>query len=270
MDLYARCDSLSTAYQVLDKLPCPDARSYRAVIVNYPHQRQTSNAFDVYISMQANGIMANRAIFMEVLKACGRGETLSFGRLVHYSIVTSGFVLDVAMGTILVDMYSRLGELEDAQKVFDTLSEHNVVSWCTLITGYSYHGQGLLALEVYAKMQEEKIKPDEIILSCILKVCANLGAIELGRLLNDHIIRNGVDSNVVIGSILVDMYAKSSSLQEARRVFENLSNKNIVTWGALLTGYASEGDYVSVDRCLVNQMLLFLLLSSQFVVIVDS
>lgn len=121
------------------------------------------------------------------------------------------------------------------------LSVRDVVSWGTILSGFAEHGHASLLMEMLEKMEEEGIKPERVTFLCILKVCGSIMSPKLGRIVHDQIIKSAIESDIAIGSALIDMYAKCTSLDEAQKVFDGLPNRNVVSWGALLGGYVQHG-----------------------------
>lgn len=137
-------------------------------------------------------------------------------------------------------MYAKCRSLNEAHRAFDQLPNRNAVSWGAMIAGHVDHGHGLCALELFQQMKEEHIQPDKVTFLCILKACGIVAVLGLGRLVHEEIIRFGLKSDLVWSS-LVGMYAKSGSIQEAHDVFDTLPNRDVVTWGVIIAGYAQCG-----------------------------
>ena len=141
-------------------------------------------------------------------------------------------------------MYAKCGLLSKAQEVFNEIPVRNVVSWTTLISGYTQHGHNEEALSCYESMRRQSIAPNEAILLCVLKACASIGAIDKGREIHAQIVQEGsLEQNDIIGTALVDMYAKCGDITKAQQVFDRLSVQNIVSWTALIAGYAHLGGH---------------------------
>jgi pentatricopeptide repeat protein len=166
---------------------------------------------------------------------------LKEGRQIHNHIIQSGYESDVFVGNSLVDMYVECGSIEDAQRVFHKMPMCNVVSWSAMIWGHVKCRQGQKALELYQQMQVEGVKPEPVTFMGVLNACASVGWLEKGSCVHELIIQRGYESNLLVGSSLVDMYAKCGSIEDAQSVFNKMSTHNAVTWNAMLAGYAIHG-----------------------------
>ncbi len=140
-----------------------------------------------------------------------------------------------------MDMYAKCGSIEDAWRVFNKMPFQNVVTWSTMILGHVKCGQGQKALGLFQQMQQEGVQPDSITFAGVLKACASMVAIEKGRCVHQDIIQSGLESDVFVGSSLVNMYAKCGSMEDAWRVFNKMPSRTVVTWNAILGGCAMNG-----------------------------
>ncbi|KAI5069848.1 hypothetical protein GOP47_0016149 [Adiantum capillus-veneris] len=172
--------------------------------------------------------------------------------LVSCSYTAAGFQeKDVVLGTTLVDMYAKCGALAKAAQVLSELPARNVVSWNALITGYAQQGQGEEALECFERMQHEGFPPNDVTFICILKACGSIGAADKGQQIHNQIKREGfLVKDVAVGNALVDMYAKCGALSKAARVLDELPIRDVVSWSALIAGYAQQAQGVEALNCL--------------------
>lgn len=241
VDMYAKCGSTQEAHKVFDCLPTHNIVSWGAMITGYVQQEHMSVALKLFQEMQQKGVQPNRVIFICILKACASMGALDQGEVIHKQIIESDLESDVVVRSALVDMYATFGNLEKARKLFDESPNKNVVSWSVMLSGYVQHGQDVSALQLFEKMQQADIGLDKFVFTCILKACGSAGALVEAKLIHDQILRGGLEWDVAVGSSLVDVYAKCGGLKEARTVFDNLPEKNEVSWGAMLAGYNQHG-----------------------------
>eukprot|EP00249_Psilotum_nudum_P003486 c16895_g3_i1 orf=3-395(-) len=131
-------------------------------------------------------------------------------------------------------MYGKCGSSGLARSVFDDLPRRNVVCWTAMIAAYSQNGQGKDALKLFDQMQLENIKPDKVAFIIALDACACLAAVTKGQEIHASIIDSGFESDVVMGTAIVSMYGKCGRLDDARSVFNNIQNRNEVSWNAMI------------------------------------
>lgn len=151
--------------------------------------------------------------------------------------------LDVFSGTALINAHARCGRLQDARRAFDAMREHNVISWTAIISAYAKHNEFGEAFLFFERMLLSGVAPDKVTFMVLLKACASLVALELGKQVHAHIIKSSLNCNIFVGNSLIDMYAKCGSIGEAHQLFEKLHDldRDVVSWTTLITGYAQEG-----------------------------
>ena len=136
-----------------------------------------------------------------------------------------------------MDMYAKCCMLVKAQEVLEGIPFQDVISWSVLISRYVHQGQGEEAISCFERMQIEGFSPDEVTFASIVKACGSMRAIVKGKHIHSDIIHRGLlETNVVLGNALVDMYAGCGFLTEAQNVFEKLPNRDIASWNALIAG----------------------------------
>ncbi|KAI5078105.1 hypothetical protein GOP47_0007929 [Adiantum capillus-veneris] len=249
IDMYAKCGRITDAREVFDNLPSRSEISWSAMISGYTLQGLGLSALEVFERMLEEGIPPGVTILPIVLKACGTIGALECGHQVHDLHVRQECKLDFTVGNALIDMYIKCESLKDARKVFDSLSGRDVVSWSTIISGCVQDDQGIPALHLYTQSQKEGITPDRVLILCVLKACGSAGTIEMGKIMHDKVIRQNLDADLAVGNTLLDMYTKCRSLEESLNVFDKLSNKNVVSWNAMIAGLAQHGYCRSALEC---------------------
>ncbi|KAJ7528371.1 hypothetical protein O6H91_15G000800 [Diphasiastrum complanatum] len=241
VNMYAKCGCTEDARELFDNLSERDVVSWNAMIGGYAQNGLGKEALALYEQMKQEGMQPNNVTFVLLLKACACLAALEQGKQLHSEIMKRGFLSGVVVGNILVDMYAKCGCTEDARELFDNMSERDVISWNAMIAGYAQNGLGKEALALYEQMKQEGVQPDDVTFVLLLKACASLGALEQGKRLHSEIIKRGFQSDVVVGSTLVNMYAKCGCTEDARELFDNMSERDVVSWTAMIAGYAQNG-----------------------------
>lgn len=239
--MYASHGKLEEATLVFGRVPTPSRHMWASIILAHARHGLPKVAIDLYRRMRESPVKPDNHIFAAVLTACATLEDLSTGRDVHADISSNG-KLNVYVGSSLVDMYSKCGSLEDARTVFDSLTSKDVVIWNAMLSGYAQHGHGQEALTLYKSMEKEGVSaPDAVTFVCLLKACAKMGALKLGEQVHQQIQERGLEVDVVVHNCLVNMYAKCGNLKVARRIFDTVEKKDVVTWTSMIAGYAQHG-----------------------------
>ena len=202
----------------------------------------------LYHKMLSLGTIPDKFIYTSVLKACADARDVNLGIKLHDLVIRDALEHDVVVGSSLIDMYSKCGEANEARKIFLKLFCRNAVAFNTVMAQCNQEEDGVSALELYDKMQNEGINPERSTFSCIIKACASIGAIDRGKLIHEQVVRSGLEIDVVVGSTLIDMYVKCGKLDVAREIFDKMHDKDIVSWGAMITGYVqNNANYLALD-----------------------
>jgi pentatricopeptide repeat protein len=241
VSMYAKYGSPGDAQLVFDKIHEKNIYLWNTIIKGFSTNGLSRQTLTVYYKMQDEGVYPNDFTFPLVLKACTDLSALQEGKDIHYHIVRNGFSSNVFVGTALIHMYAKFGCVEDARQVFDKMSEPDVVSWTAMILGYAQGDQANEALVLFHQLQLVGVVPDSVTVVGVLQACARLGTLEEGKLVHGYVIRSGFQSDAFVGTSLVDMYAKCGIVDVARRVFDKMSKRNVVSWNAMISGYAQNG-----------------------------
>nr|GEW85233.1 pentatricopeptide repeat-containing protein At1g31430 [Tanacetum cinerariifolium] len=187
-----------------------------------------------------DGIKPDNYTYPFVFKAIGGLRDGKMGGKVHGFVLKSGDVFDCYVSNSVMDMYGELGLSEDARKVFDEMSERDLVSWNVLISVYVKCKRFEDAVGVYVRMRGDGIRADEATVVSTLSACVALRDLELGKEIHGYV-RDEIGFTMIIGNALLDMYCKCGCLDVAREIFDGLPKKNVICWTSMVSGYVSCG-----------------------------
>eukprot|EP01018_Ginkgo_biloba_P018788 Gb_22440 [translate_table: standard] len=238
LTMYVMCGSMENARLIFDRISTPDVFIWNEMIRGYAMNGPSKDALNLYYQMLRAGMQPNNFTFPFVLKACDTQSALHEGKEIHDYILRTGFGLDVFVATALIGMYANCGSIENARQVFDRMSKRDLVSWSTMIAGYAKNGEADQALSLFRQMQLEGLKPNFITMGSVLQACTHLGALQQGKSIHCYIIRSEFDLDAYAENSLVAMYAKCGAIDITRRLFDNMSKRDVVSWSAVIAGYA--------------------------------
>eukprot|EP01018_Ginkgo_biloba_P023522 Gb_33335 [translate_table: standard] len=202
---------------------------------------QLKEALDILeIVKQRNSV--DSRIYSSLMQACANRKALAEGKQVHAHMLLDGFKQNTRLNSELVNMYALCGNLVDARWIFDQMSKPTAFLWNVMIREYVRNGLSEEALSLYYQMEQDGVKPDKFTFPFVLKACTSLSALQQGNEIHEHIIKSGFDSDVFVGSALVDMYAKCGFIEIARQVFNKMSKRDVVSWTTMI------GQYVHIGR----------------------
>lgn len=241
MNMYAKCGDMEMAHKVFDEMTERDMVSYTMLITGYSQTSEFNEALRLYVEMAKLGLQPNEFTFGSALKSAGGVQSDSIGGGIHGACIKLGYEGNVYVGSALVDMYARCGKMAEAKLLFDLLKIRNEVSWNALIAAYAREGEGHDCMKLFSEMKGGGLRPTHFTYSSIFAACARNGAMEQGRWAHSDMIKSGVELIAFVGNTLLDMYGKGGSIDDARKVFDRLVRKDVVSWNSMLTAYAQHG-----------------------------
>lgn len=241
LNLYGKCGSVEDTRTIFNIMANKNVVSWTVMISTYSQHGYDRDAFQLFHRMNIESVRPNNVTFIAILEACTSPSAMVEGKMIHAAIVNSGAESDVIVANSLLHMYGRCGEIEDAFNVFNKTLQRDVISWTTMIAAYAQHGCAREALQLFEKMQQDCVEPNNITFMTILDTCASLSALAEGKVVHAGIVESGVDIDLVIGTALVNMYGKCGSLDEAYMIFCELHGKDVTSWNVMLAAYAQHG-----------------------------
>ncbi|KAI8032912.1 Pentatricopeptide repeat-containing protein [Camellia lanceoleosa] len=247
IDMFVKgCGDLGSAKKVFDIMRERNAVTWTLMITRYSQLGQPKDAIELFIDMVVSGFIPDRFTFSSTINACAELELLSLGQQLHSLVVKSRLTLDVCVGCSLVDMYVKCavdGSMVNSRKVFDRMPDHNVMSWTATITGYVQSGgHDKEAIELYCRMIDGQVVPNHFTFSSLLKACGNLSDPAAGEQIYTNAVKHGLASVNCVGNSLISMYARSGRMEDARKAFDILFEKNLVSYNTIVDGYAKNLD----------------------------
>ncbi|KAG8366889.1 hypothetical protein BUALT_Bualt16G0014900 [Buddleja alternifolia] len=272
LDMYVEMGDLEEAHRIFEEMPERNEVSWSAIIARFSQSGNVEEAVKLFQQMVKDRFKPNVSCYSSVISALASLEALPGGRTIHARVLKIGMERNVFVGTSLVDLYCKCKSTKDGRVVFDSIPEKNVVCWNSIVSGYSLNGQlgeakelfnripkrnniswnsliaGYLgienfsnALEVFDGMILSGEQPNKSTFSSVLRACASLPSLEKGKYAHAKALKLGFQHDIFVGTALVDMYAKSGSVESSKTIFNRMATKNEVVWTAMIQGLAENG-----------------------------
>lgn len=231
------CDC-QKAFESISELDCI---SWNAMIQMYVENEQFEQALTLFNEMKYSGFDHDEFSFVSVLAACTSLSWPRMGKAVHGNLIKMGLVPDAFVGSSLIDMYAKFGVISDAKQVFKKVEYRDLIAWNSMIVGFVQNDNGNAALKLLCSMWQENVEPDNFTFAGVLAGCADITAIQQGRQLHAMVLKSRIPADTAVANSLITMYASVGSIKEAEKVFSKLMAKNVVSWTAMVGGYAQNG-----------------------------
>ncbi|KAL5575995.1 hypothetical protein UlMin_017694 [Ulmus minor] len=260
IDMYAKCGHLRFARKVFNSLKEHNAVSWTSLIsgvAQFGLEEETVVLFNQMRESFLGACSAQKHVLVGeqlhgyLIKArmdsvpVGNALVVIYAQYENSHKVNRGFDLmpikDVISWTSMITAYSQVGNVEKAQEYFNKMPERNIITWNSMLTTYVQNGYWEEGLKLYNLMQREGVDPDWVTYATTISACADLAVYKLGIQIVALAEKLGFGSNASVANSVVTMYSKCGRMEEAQKVFDSIDEKNLISWNALMSGYAQNG-----------------------------
>ncbi|KAL5573026.1 hypothetical protein UlMin_022623 [Ulmus minor] len=250
IDMYAKTRCLEDAYTTFSKLTNRDPFTWTAIITGYAQTGQAEKAINCFSRMQIEGVKPNAFTLAGCLSACSRIPSFEYGRQLHSMAIKVGHVEELFVSSGLLDMYAKCGCLKDAEAVFEVLTSRDVISWNTMISGYSQHGQGEKSLGTYKIMLDEGTMPDAVTFIGVFSACSQLGLVEEGKKhFNSMTKVFEIDPTIEHYACMVDILVRAGRFDEVESFINEMKlTQHAMIWETVLGGCKMHGNLEFGER----------------------
>ena len=176
-----------------------------------------------------------------LLQLCSNSKALHQGKQLHQHIILCGLDHHPFMLTKLVQMYADCGDLGSAQALFDKLSQPNVFAWTAILGFYSRNGLSDECVRTYSEMKLKGVLPDKYVFPKVFRACGQLLWLEVGIQVHKDVVLCGCEFDLQVCNSLIDMYSKSGDVGSGRRVFDEMVERDVLSWNSMISGYVCNG-----------------------------
>ncbi|KAG8659364.1 pentatricopeptide repeat-containing protein At4g22760 [Manihot esculenta] len=231
--------------KILFHLQYPDAFSWGFTVRYFSQQAQFKDALSLYFQMRRQGICPSTFAMSSALRASARIVSNTEGMLIHAQSFKYGFCGCVYVQTALVDLYSKLGDMNIALKVFDEMLEKNVVSWNSILSGYLKLGHLAEAQRVFNQIP----KKDIVSWNSMLSGYAKIGDMDQACLLFEQM----PERNYASWNAMISGFVECGKIDSAEKLFAEMPQRNNVSCITMIAGYSKCG-FVESAWEIFNQM----------------
>ncbi|XP_062012071.1 pentatricopeptide repeat-containing protein At3g20730 [Rosa rugosa] len=242
VDFHAKCGKIEDARCVFEAMSERDLVSWNAIIGGYAVQGFSDDSLRMFLSMMREGMVPDCFTFGSVLRGLAGDSGLVKVSQMHGLIMHLGFGSHKSLSGSLINAYAKCGKVEFAHKIYRSMIEKDIISCTALITGYAREGNySRDVLDLFKEITVMSMRLDGVILCSMLNICANVASLILGRQIHALMLKHQPCLDVAMGNALVDMYAKCGEIEDANHAFEEMEEKNVISWTSLISGYGRNG-----------------------------
>ncbi|XP_059666713.1 pentatricopeptide repeat-containing protein At4g20770 [Cornus florida] len=248
--LYSKCNKTEEAKCIFDRMPELDIVCWNAMISGLSLNSLDKEAFTFFRQMLGQGMFPTQFSYATVLTCCSKQSSLSQGRQVHAKIAKDGYTNDVFVGSALIDMYCKCGDVDGARQFFGMMPCKNSVTWNEMIYGYAQNGRGDEAVCLYEDMIGSGERPDVITFVSVLTACSHSGLVDTGiRIFNSMQLEHGVEPLVDHYTCVIDSLGRAGRFSEAEVFLDKMPCKDDpIIWEVLLSSCRVHGNVTLAKR----------------------
>ncbi|XP_072953467.1 putative pentatricopeptide repeat-containing protein At5g40405 [Typha angustifolia] len=240
----AGCGDVDLARGMFDEMPQRDPVSWNAMISGYVQVGRSREALELFSEMQAEGIRISETTMVSILTACAHLGALDQGKWAHAYVQKNKLRITVTLGTALIDMYSKCGNVRRAMEVFWAMRERNVYTWSSALGGLAMNGAGKECLELFELMKEGGVEPNGVTFMSVLRGCSVAGLVDKGREHFDSMMAQyGIEPWYEHYGCMVDLYGRAGRVEDAVNFINAMPvEPHVGAWGALLNACRIHGN----------------------------
>ncbi|KAG2666357.1 hypothetical protein I3760_15G055000 [Carya illinoinensis] len=243
-------------------LKSPNLSLFHSVFKSLVESKNSGQALGLFRQLLQSNVKPNDLTFSLLLKACRSSSSSSLNspnqkiqaNQIQTHLVRLGFDQFVYVSTAFLDLCMKLGCIKNAQKLFDYMRDRDVVTWNVLICGYSRNGYGSDALELFVQMLREGFSPCQTTLVSLVPSCSQHELVFQGKSIHGFGIKAGLDLDSQVKNVLTSMYSKCADLEAAELLFEEMVERNVVSWNTMIGAYG-QNCYFDDAMLVFKQML---------------
>ncbi|KAK4276344.1 hypothetical protein QN277_019302 [Acacia crassicarpa] len=248
INMYAKCGCPAYARQMLAKMSEQDVVSWTTVINSFVAQGNAREGINLFCEMRQEGIKPNEFTLATCLRACSMCSSIDFGKQVKAEAIKVGLLSDSFIGSALVDLYAKCGELSLADKMFFCMPEQNEVLWNVLLSRHAQLGYGKEVIRLFGKMLKSEVKFSKYTLSSVLKGCENSRDLRNGQIVHCLAIKNGFELDKFLACNLIDMYSKCLLVGDAFKLFSMIKGHDVVSWSTMISCVDQHGHHSEATK----------------------
>ncbi|KVI03207.1 Pentatricopeptide repeat-containing protein [Cynara cardunculus var. scolymus] len=241
VSMYCKFGLISYAENVFNGVCILEEEVWNAMVCGYGKVKCGVKCIDLFTEMLHLGINPDPYSLVSVISSCSQMGEMHLGRSLHTYAVKSLVKEHTSVLNSLIDMYSNLGEVAIARKLFCRTNK-DIITWNTMISAYTHCGNYAEAFSLFNKMVLEGTKPTTTTIISMLSACAHMASFEKGEQIHKYIDQEMLSSNLTLATALVDMYAKCGQLEKSKNIFNKMTKRDIISWNVMISGYGMHGD----------------------------
>ncbi|GAA0161808.1 hypothetical protein LIER_18041 [Lithospermum erythrorhizon] len=230
---YAQTGMLDEAMKLFEESPVKDVFTWTAIVSGHVQNDMLDDARRIFDEMPEKNVVS----FNSMITGYAKSNRMDLARELFEAMPSR----NTSSWNTMITGYAQNGDIEHARNLFDKMPYRDCISWAAIIAGYAQSGNSDEALQIFIEMQRGGERLNRSASTTVLSTCANIASLELGKQIHGCLYKSGFVSGGIVGNAVLAMYCKCGCIDEAHCVFEEIRERDVVTWNTLIHGYARYG-----------------------------
>lgn len=242
IEFYSKCGKVGDAQRVFEEYHNPDIVLWTALVSGYEQNGEPQRSLTTFTElMMSGGVRPDNVTLVSVVSACTQLFNMDAGRSIHGFAIRSCLDVYLPLLNAFLNLYAKTGDILAAENLFRIMEEKDVISWGSMISCYAHNGAANEALGLFNEMIVRGVEPNLVSFISSLQACEAAGNLVEGRKIHELAVMKRFGLNILVSTALIDMYMNCYCPREAIMVFEEMPNKDAVSWFAVLHGCVKNG-----------------------------
>jgi pentatricopeptide repeat protein len=239
VNMYAKCGAIIDASKVFQLMGERDRISWNTIISAFDQNRNCEEATMHYYMMRQCSIRPSNFAVISCLSSCAGLRLLAAGQQIHSDAVKSGLDLDISVSNVLVKMYGECGAMSECWNVFNSMTEHDEVSWNSMMgVMASSHAPISESVDVFSSMIRSGLAPNKVTFVNLLAALSPMSVLDMGKQVHAMLLKHGITKDNAVDNTLISCYAKSGDMNSCKHLFSEMSGRrDAVSWNSMISGY---------------------------------
>ncbi|CAN6268525.1 unnamed protein product [Urochloa humidicola] len=243
LDMYSKLGAIDVAKALFSLIPDKDSVSWNALIVGLAQNEEEEEAVHMLKRMKLYGTAPDEVSLATAINACSNIQATETGKQIHCASIKYNVCSNHAVGSSLIDLYSKHGDIESSRKVLAQVDASSIVPRNAFITGLVQNNREDEAIELLQQVLKDGFKPSSFTFASILSGCAGLISSVIGKQVHCYTLKSGLlNQDASLGISLIGIYLKCKLLEDANKLLKEVpDHKSLIGWTAIISGYAQNG-----------------------------
>ncbi|KAK7309450.1 hypothetical protein RJT34_06191 [Clitoria ternatea] len=243
LTVYSKAGDFTSSKNLFAEIQNKDVISWNAIVAASLENKCYRKAMDFFEKMIKAETGFDSTTLLLMVSASLHMKRFDHGRAIHCVSIKSGMLMDISLGNALIDMYAKCGDLSSSEWLFEEMEYKDVVSWNSIMRGSLYNSDPEKSLYYFKRMIFSEETADNVGLSCAISASSNLGELAFGQSIHGLGIKLGYkdSSHVSVANSQISFYSQCEDVEAAETLFREIEEKDIVSWNAMMEGFASNG-----------------------------